>query len=377
MEVLKEELPQTLWSWVASLIFASVVTGIGFFWIHRWHGSKKGRKREKPDEVEEMPSKKQPKKKPRKIQNPKEKMIVAKEKATQHPLYITTLKGFTHGVTCVSINRSGTMIVVSSSDSTLRVFIVSDPENPVESLQKQTYIRGSISGDYFTAVDLSVDDSYIFGATELSCKLIKLGRKDDRSEFEQSATAIHKNSVRWLTASRGRWIVTASLETDTEIKVFDYSLNLLASVDTKQLKNVHLGASPSDARFFGAAAWSPGVKVMEIASNSQSHEFKKLVKAMDLATPCGVNAIAFSCDNKKALLACKEGTLILWNIDVRYEVNEDPKQLLTVKEELTPDFKGYSQLNFSADDSIVIGIANRTIRLLKTEDLSVGSSAPL
>lgn len=46
----------------------------------------------------------------------------------------------------------------------------------------------------------------------------------------------------------------------------------------------------------------------------------QLRKAMDLDTPCGVNAIALSSDHTKAALACKDGTLMLWKTDVRYEV---------------------------------------------------------
>lgn len=41
---------------------------------------------------------------------------------------------------------------------------------------------------------------------------------------------------------------------------------------------------------------------------------------MDLGTTCGVNAAAFSPDNTRAAMACKDGTLILWNIDIRYQV---------------------------------------------------------
>lgn len=48
---------------------------------------------------------------------------------------------------------------------------------------------------------------------------------------------------------------------------------------------------------------------------------------MDLGSTCGVNALGFSPDSTKAVLACKDGTLILWNINVRYQVNFNQKPI--------------------------------------------------
>lgn len=48
-------------------------------------------------------------------------------------------------------------------------------------------------------------------------------------------------ALKWLI---GRWIVTASENDDTEIKIFNYSLDFLSSVDTRQVKNFTLAFSP-------------------------------------------------------------------------------------------------------------------------------------
>ena len=43
-----------------------------------------------------------------------------------------------------------------------------------------------------------------------------------------------------------------------------------------------------------------------------------------------VMSVAFSPDNKRAVTASKDGTMRVWNIDVRYHLSEDPKTLVVV-----------------------------------------------
>lgn len=144
------------------MLFALVGLG-GYYWAKGHKKSSKGRESlsqpATPSSTKCKPHNATGKKTPQTRSPP-----TPKEKVTQHPLYCTTLKGFTREVTCVSVNRSGTRIVVSSSDSSIRVFSI-DPECPVASLEKQSYVRGVINADYCTAVDLSVDDAFVFGAT--------------------------------------------------------------------------------------------------------------------------------------------------------------------------------------------------------------------
>jgi hypothetical protein len=54
-------------------------------------------------------------------------------------------------------------------------------------------------------------------------------------------------------------------------------------------------------------------------------------KAMELkGHKSQVLAVTFSPDNKRCATASKDGTLRVWNIDVRYAQQEDPKTLLVV-----------------------------------------------
>lgn len=44
-----------------------------------------------------------------------------------------------------------------------------------------------------------------------------------------------------------------------------------------------------------------------------------------------VMSVALSPDNKRAVTVSQDGTLRVWNIDVRYQMSEDAKTLLTVR----------------------------------------------
>jgi WD40 repeat protein len=48
-----------------------------------------------------------------------------------------------------------------------------------------------------------------------------------------------------------------------------------------------------------------------------------------------VGAVALSPDGTRAVTASKDGTLRVWNIDVRYAQQEDPRTLLVVSHRLT------------------------------------------
>ena len=43
-----------------------------------------------------------------------------------------------------------------------------------------------------------------------------------------------------------------------------------------------------------------------------------------------VMSVALSPDNRRAVTVSQDGTLRVWNIDVRYGLSEDPKTVLTV-----------------------------------------------
>jgi len=97
------------------------------------------------------------------------------------------------------------------------------------------------------------------------------------------------------------------------------------------------------------AAFTSDVTLYEVTTQKgKDWEFNGVESAMTL--PNGhqstVNWICFSSDSKKLATASKDCTWKMWDINVRYHVNEDPKLLYTVTSEnpftfiaISPDIK--------------------------------------
>eukprot|EP00922_Rhytidocystis_sp_ex-Travisia-forbesii_P049732 GHVS01073996.1.p1 GENE.GHVS01073996.1~~GHVS01073996.1.p1 ORF type:complete len:406 (+),score=53.18 GHVS01073996.1:1231-2448(+) len=300
--------------------------------------------------------------------------------ATHNPHYLTVLKGFSGNITCVAVHPQHDIVAVScSGDRSIRVFDLSTPAKLRDN--NPPYVRCAVEGDFASTLDFSHDGAHILAVKDFSRTLIKLKIAKDAATgrpmnvVSESSNPLHRNRVRWLSASKGNWVVTCSEEDDTEVKIWSHSGNLLASYTTKQVKNFQMAVSPMDGKFIGVAAWAPGVKLMEIVSKAS--EFSKLDKAMDLKTSKGVKAVCISADNKLAYTVDKGGVHTLWNIDVRYQVHEDPKVLLTY-EETDPRFSNFSILAFAPDNSRVIGVADNNIKIInprKPEEFEVIESA--
>lgn len=148
---------------ISVLVLVFILLGAGgYYWLMTNSRSCENRK---PTEISKPPTNEDARTKGKDKQKKlptRSSQKIHKETVTQHDLYCCTLKGFTHEVTSVSINTSGTRMVVASSDSSIRVFTI-DPSTT--SFEKQTSMRGTVNSDYCTAVDLSVDDMHVFGAT--------------------------------------------------------------------------------------------------------------------------------------------------------------------------------------------------------------------
>eukprot|EP00922_Rhytidocystis_sp_ex-Travisia-forbesii_P028855 GHVS01042291.1.p1 GENE.GHVS01042291.1~~GHVS01042291.1.p1 ORF type:complete len:411 (-),score=91.10 GHVS01042291.1:330-1562(-) len=278
---------------------------------------------------------------------------------TQNRHYLSVLKGFAGSITCVALHPQQDIVAAScSGDRTVRVVDLSSPAKLRDA--NPPYVRCAIQGDFAAVVDFSHDGTHILAVKDFSRTLLKIKIAKDvetgrpMQVVSESTEPLHRNRVRWLSASKGNWVVTCSEEDDTEVKVWSYAGDLLASYTTKQVKNFQMSVSPVDGRFIAVAAWSSGVKVMEIVSKAS--DFRKLDKAMDLKTSKGVKVVGISADNKLAYTVDKGGVHTLWNIDVRYHAGEDPKELLTY-EETDPRFANYTSLVFAPDNSRVIAVA--------------------
>lgn len=131
-------------------------------------------------------------------------------------------------------------------------------------------------------------------------------------------------------------------------------LRHVKDVDFAGIKNYDAAIS-QDGRFLAAATFTADVKVYRVADLMGEHG-GSVVKAMDLGGhKKKITSIAFSPDGKKAVTASEDGTLRIWNIDVRYSLQEGAK-LLVVAGLPSPD-KTISHLSWSRGGEGIIAAA--------------------
>ncbi|CBZ50172.1 hypothetical protein NCLIV_006480 [Neospora caninum Liverpool] len=314
----------------------------------------------------------------------------------KHPLHADVLKGISKFSAAAAVSADGMVAAVAGSDATLHMFDLSGGVAHHGAPQPaRPHIVARVQGEALSAVDflpVSGGKIRIAGALENYRRLVifelqktDADKKKTLVETFRGDTPLQRNRVRWLIASKGEWICTASEEDDTEIRVWAPTGELLASVDTKQVQTFQFACSPSDGRFLGCAAWSAGVKLYEI--KRKNGLFVKMEKAMDLRTSKGTKCLAVSPDNTRAVSLDKSGELTLWSIDVRYFVSEDPKSLLSLphaleapcdaetlenpkdEESVAEAFRTQvSQLAFAADGKILICVAGPHLKFLDVEN---------
>ncbi|KAK2985237.1 hypothetical protein RJ640_015945 [Escallonia rubra] len=143
----------------------------------------------------------------------------------------------------------------------------------------------------------------------------------------------------------------------------------LAGVDTNQLKNNMATISPN-GRFIAAAAFTADVKVWEIVY-SKDGSVKEVLKAMQLkGHKSAVTWLCFTPNSEQVITASKDGSIRLWNINVRYHLDEDPKTLKVFPIPLH-DSKGstlhYDRLSISPDGRILAATHGSLLQWLCAE----------
>ena len=121
-------------------------------------------------------------------------------------------------------------------------------------------------------------------------------------------------------------IVVVCGDKDTVLRVYDGSGSLKARVDNAQLEN-YGSAFNYHRDFFATGSFAPDSKVYAITRATTTREFAKFGKVMVLAGPrSSVFDVAFD-QHDRAAAVSKDGFFYLWNVDVRYQLNEDPRLL--------------------------------------------------
>ncbi|KAK6162505.1 hypothetical protein DH2020_002346 [Rehmannia glutinosa] len=167
----------------------------------------------------------------------------------------------------------------------------------------------------------------------------------------------------------GSTIILSSSE-GTDIKLWHGKTGkILGNVDTNQLKNTMAAISPN-GRFIAAAAFTADVKVWEVVY-SKDGSVKEILKAMQLkGHKSAVTWLCFGPNSEHIITASKDGSIRIWNINVRYHLDEDPKTLKVFPIPLH-DGSGatlhYDRLCLSPDGKILAATHGSTLQWLCAE----------
>ncbi|KAL0642286.1 hypothetical protein Bca4012_040576 [Brassica carinata] len=254
-----------------------------------------------------------------------------------HPLDLNTLKGHGDSVDALCFSADGKSLATACGDGVIRVFKLDDASS-------KSFKINLPAGGHPSAVSFADDASSIVVAchTMSGSSLYMYGeetQKEHQSKLPLPSIKwerhhIHdKRSVLTLSGATATYgtadgsSVIASCSEGTDIILWHGKTGRnLGHVDTNQLKN-HMAAVSPNGRFLAAAAFTADVKVWEIVYLKDG-SVKEVSRVMQLkGHKSAVTWLCFSPNSDKIITASKDGSIRLWNINVRYHMDEDPKTL--------------------------------------------------
>lgn len=124
-------------------------------------------------------------------------------------------------------------------------------------------------------------------------------------------------------------ILLVCKERDTVLRLYDCTGSLRCRIDNAQLEN-YSSSFNYHRDFFATGSFAADTKIYSIARVSSSQEYQKFTKVMNLAGPrSSVFDVSFDQHDRVAVVS-KDNCCYTWNIDVRYQVQEDPHLLNVV-----------------------------------------------
>nr|XP_043620738.1 transducin beta-like protein 2 [Erigeron canadensis] len=301
-----------------------------------------------------------------------------------HPLDLNTLKGHGDSVNSLCFSSDGHSLATACDDGVVRVFKLDDATS-----KSFKFMRINIpAGGHPTAVAFVDDASSVVVASQnlTGASLYMFGEDnpkggDNRQHFKpelkwEERNVHDKKYILTLFGTKATYgtadgsTIIASSSEGTDIKLWHgKSGKMLGSVDTNQLKNNMATVSPN-GRFIAAAAFTADVKVWEIVYSKDS-SIKEVTKVMQLkGHKSAVTWLSFTPNSEQIITASKDGSIRVWNINVRYHLDEDPKTLKVFPIPLH-DAKGttlhYDRLSVSPDGKILAVTHGSILQWLSAE----------
>ncbi|XP_059633990.1 uncharacterized protein LOC132276546 [Cornus florida] len=303
-----------------------------------------------------------------------------------HPLDVNTLKGHGDSVTGLSFSSDGRNLATACSDGVVRVFKLDDASS-----KSFKFLRINLpAGCHPTAIAFSDDSLVVATQTLYGSSLYMYGEGNPKSadetkkqpklplpEIKWEHHKVHdKKAIITLVGTKATYgsadgsTVIASCSEGTDIIVWHGKTGkVLGNVDSNQLKNNMATISPN-GRFIAAAAFTADVKVWEIVY-SKDASVKEVSKVMQLkGHKSAVTWLCFAPSSEQIITASKDGSIRIWNINVRYHLDEDPKTLKVFPIPLH-DSSGitlqYDRLSLSPDGRILAATHGSTLQWLSAE----------
>lgn len=291
-----------------------------------------------------------------------------------HPLDLNTLKGHGDAVTWLCFTSDGRSLATACADRVVRVFKLDDASS-----KSFKFLRINMpSGSHPVAVAFCKEASQlVVGAHNISGSSLYMYAEEARKPSEEAnqqsklplpelkweKDRVHdKKGILTLFGTSATYgsadgsMIVASCSEGTDIKLWQgENGKCLGVMDTNQLKNNMAVLSPN-GRFVAAAAFTADVKVWEIVYGKDG-SVKEIAKVMQLkGHKSAVTWLCFTSDSERILTASKDGSMRIWNINVRYHLDEDPKCLKVFPIPLKNE-KGlvlhYDRMALSPDDKVI------------------------
>ncbi|KAJ1414890.1 WD40/YVTN repeat-like-containing domain superfamily [Sesbania bispinosa] len=388
---------------VALSLLLGAIIALAFFNTYFRHRQSEVRSIANPDPKSISSSKPPPPKK----SHPKPHSSDKDQNKRHHPLDLNTLKGHGDAVTGICFSSDGRNLATACADGVVRVFKLDDATS-----KSFKFLRINLpAGGHPMAVAFSDDASSIVVASHTlsGCSLYMYGEEKPKTSENKPQTKLPLPEIKWerhkvhdkkaiLTlfgtsstygSADGSTIIASCSEGTDIILWHGKSGKSLGHVDTNQLKNTMAAISPN-GRFIAAAAFTADVKTgMEKAENgflepalvlvadvweivyAKDGSVKEVPKVMQLkGHKSAVTWLCFTPNSEQIITASKDGSLRVWNINVRYHLDEDPKTLKVFPIPLhdsTGTTLHYDHLSISPDGKILATTHGSTLQWLSVE----------
>ncbi|CAM6097560.1 unnamed protein product [Calypogeia fissa] len=329
---------------------------------------------------------------------------LAAEKAHQprHHLDLVTLKGHGDAVTGVAFTSNGRGLATACADQVVRVFKLEDAfSKSFKYVYRFRFLRLNLPrGNTPTGVAFGEGASQLVVSTQdiggaglcmfaagngKAAAEAKAQGKLPLPEIKWDKEHIHgKNNITTIVGASSSYgsgdgsVIVATCSEGTDIKLWKAEDGkCVGTVDTNQLKNT-MATLSYDGRFLAAAAFTADVKVWELVY-SKDGQVQTVEKVMQLkGHKSAVTWLCFTWDSERIITASKDGTIRIWSINVRYQMDEDPKCLKVFPIPLV-DAKGgvilYERLAVSPDGKILAASHGHLLQWLSTDTGAVLDTA--